>query len=64
MSATHDDKNHVRAGVCNSGFRAKTLIWIILAAVHMPPAGHRDIRSMIGAFTKSTYLGKRPQGKE
>jgi hypothetical protein len=66
MSATHDDKNHMSADVCNSGFRANTLIWIILAAVHMPPADHGDVRrpGVRGVLTKSTHLGKRPTGVE
>ena len=37
ISATHEDKNQMSAGVCSSGFRANNLIFTILIAVQMPP---------------------------
>jgi len=37
-SAMHEDKNHTSAGVCNSSFRANSLICIIFVVVQMPPA--------------------------
>ena len=39
ISAIHEDKNQINAGVCNSGFRANNLIFTILIAVQVPPPG-------------------------
>lgn len=38
MSATHEDKNHIRAELCNSGFLENNLMSTILTAVQVPPA--------------------------
>lgn len=44
-SATHEDKNHISADVCNSSLRANTLIWTILTAVQVPPADWPGVSS-------------------
>ena len=60
-SATQAERNHTRAGQCNSGLRAKSLTFIIKAVVHAPPpSGGRENEQ---TKSRKTELTKGHEGK-
>jgi len=60
ISATHEDRNQISAGVCSSGFRRNNLIFMILTAVQIPPPRETNDRSRmkiaIQLFFVSTFI--------
>lgn len=60
ISATQEARNQTRAGVCNSAFRANTLITTSITVVQIPPAGVGFKKTSNAISLVGTHLKKPP----